>query len=155
MKARRVIALGRLAGAVVRFSREWRGHPESPYALYGLLGDPSQPWRLPSAIYKVPYIPLRLYIRAADALLFRAWAWSRVPLARITAAADPGYVDRVLAERTDPAGAMIRERVNADLALRDELGIAPDGGSFTPSPARLTRYVSPRSDGAREADRVA
>lgn len=119
VKLRRARAAVGLAVALARFRAEWRGHPESPWALYGLLGDPGQPWRMPSALYRVPYIPIRLYLRAGDAALFRAWYQTHRVMEWLTNKADPEYVDRVM-----------RQRVNDDLALRDHLGIAPDGGSF-------------------------
>lgn len=128
----KLVAVWRVVDATVRLRATWRGHPDSPWSLYGLLGDPGQPWRMPSALYRVPFVPIRIYLRVGDAILFRLWyAIVKPALDHMTAVADPTYVDDA-----------IRRKVNADLALADELGIAPDGGSFDAG-ARLDRLLAP------------
>lgn len=121
-KVARALAAGRLARALLRFSAEWRGHPDSWGNLHGLIMSPNNPWRIPSMLWRIPIIPIRIWMRVGDALLFRAWYACRPFLERVAAEADPEFVDRHLARY---------ELVNQDLALRDRLGIAPDGGRFS------------------------
>jgi len=83
-----------------------------------------EPWHLPRDAWRIPWIPLRIYMRVADALLFRIWWWTRPAEFWL---ADKFDLDPVIADWKR------REKLNAELARRDSEGIAPDGGRFVPS----------------------
>jgi len=81
----------------------------------------AEPWHLPRDAWKIPYIPLRVAMRFCDAFLFRVWWWTRPAEYWL---ADQLDIDPVIADWKR------RQVINQDLARRDALGIAPDGGRF-------------------------
>lgn len=93
-RGRKLYAVAALGHALLLARARWRGHPESPFSLYGLLWS-DDPWAVPRLLYRVPSLPLRMYIRTGDALLFRLWWYSRAPLEALVRAADPSYFDTV------------------------------------------------------------
>lgn len=36
-----------------------------------------EPWRMPRDLWRLPWYPVRLYLHAADRVLFALWWWSR------------------------------------------------------------------------------
>jgi hypothetical protein len=141
MRTRRVVALVTLGQAIARFVASWRGVKGSPWSLYGLVHPSDEPWHLPEDLfklaYRIPIIPARIYFRIGDRLLFQAWLYQRKLQYALQDKLDPegeGWAAYVAKMEARDAVA-IRARVNADLELADRLGLAPDGGTFVPSPA--------------------
>jgi hypothetical protein len=89
------------------------------------LFNDDKPWALPTYLYRVPALPLRIYLRIGDALLFRIW-WATRPV--VYRLADLLHFDPVVEQWLADAR---RAKVNAELARRDALGLAPDGGTFS------------------------
>lgn len=135
-RARAAIALG---VAVHAFVREWRGSAGFTSATW----SSDDPWAVPAGLYeripdhqRVPVLwrvlrpawrPLRVYLRIGDEALFRLWWMTRRPVYWL---ADVMGEDAVVAGWNAEAR---RAAVNAELRRRDDLGIAPDGGSFDAS----------------------
>jgi hypothetical protein len=105
-----IVAIATVVYVAARARQAWRD--SSGY---------ESPWRIPSAWWAMPYLPVRIYMRVADSLLFRIWWWTRP--------AEWWFAERLL-EARDTAR---RRSLNRELLRRDRLGIAPDGGRFEPT----------------------
>lgn len=90
--ARAVVTIGAGVWAL------WRAVDDRPaptaYDVKSFLLNDGRPWAIPSYFWRIPIIPIRIYMRWGDALLFKLWWWSRRP---VYALADALHEDPVVA----------------------------------------------------------